>query len=146
MEFVNYYHVLKIEPNSDLETIKKAFRKEVSTYHPDKNSSPDAPEKFNLAVEAFHILSDTYKRKEYDAMLRNRRSSDVVVIESQDRQYKEWKRESKKRSESYSNRDLADLLLLDIFLGTDILGGIFDASGSILDSASDALDGFFDLF
>lgn len=46
--------------------IKKRFREIARKYHPDKNSSPGAREKFNQAQRAYRTLSDPEKRRKYD--------------------------------------------------------------------------------
>jgi DnaJ-class molecular chaperone len=46
--------------------IKKAYRKLAVTYHPDKNPSPEAEEKFKQISQAYQTLGDAEKRKQYD--------------------------------------------------------------------------------
>lgn len=67
----DYYDVLEVSQNADLKTIKKAYRKLALKYHPDrsKESGMDpkvAEEKFKAISEAYSILSDPEKRKQYD--------------------------------------------------------------------------------
>jgi len=63
----DYYEVLGINKSTSPEEIKKAYRKSAIKYHPDKNKGDKAAEaKFKEASEAYHILSDTEKRKNYD--------------------------------------------------------------------------------
>lgn len=59
----NYYDVLGVDKGAKKEDIKKAFYKLASKYHPDKGG--DA-EKFKEVNEAYQVLSDDKKRKEYD--------------------------------------------------------------------------------
>ena len=59
----NYYDVLGVDKNASKDEIKKAFYKLASKYHPDKGG--DA-EKFKEVNEAYQVLSDDKKRKEYD--------------------------------------------------------------------------------
>lgn len=63
----DYYDVLGIDKNADTKTIKTAFRKLALKYHPDRNKSPDAEEKFKEIAEAYAVLSDPKKRTEYDS-------------------------------------------------------------------------------
>jgi tetratricopeptide (TPR) repeat protein len=64
------YDVLDVRPNSDVERVKKAFRKAVKVSHPDLNvDDPDATTRFRLIVRAKTILSDPELRADYDRML-----------------------------------------------------------------------------
>ncbi len=60
----NYYDTLGIEKSATKDDIKKAFRKLAQKYHPDKSGGDD--KKFKEINEAYQILSDDGKRKEYD--------------------------------------------------------------------------------
>lgn len=68
----NHYAVLGIDSDASDATIKNAYRKKASEFHPDKNSAPDAPAKFREIQEAYDLLSDPVKRRDYDE---NRRRS-----------------------------------------------------------------------
>lgn len=62
----NYYEILGIERNAQLEEIKEAFRKLARIYHPDVNKSSDAEKKFKEINEAYAVLSDIELRSIYD--------------------------------------------------------------------------------
>lgn len=62
----DYYEILGVARDADQDTIKKAYRKLAMQYHPDKNSSPEAEDKFKEAASAYEILSDAQKRARYD--------------------------------------------------------------------------------
>lgn len=62
----DYYAVLGIESDATPAAIKSAYRKKALEYHPDRNSSPEAPARFREAQEAYDLLSDEEKRKGYD--------------------------------------------------------------------------------
>lgn len=63
----DYYEVLGVPRDADAKAIKDAFRKLALQYHPDRNKSPDAEERFKEIAAAYAILSDPKKRAEYDA-------------------------------------------------------------------------------
>ena len=63
----DYYEVLGVEKTASADEIKKAFRKLALKYHPDKNpGDKEAEEKFKEVAEAYNVLRDTEKRKQYD--------------------------------------------------------------------------------
>lgn len=62
----DYYSILGISRTATEDEIKKAYRKLALKYHPDKNKTPEAEEKFKLIAEAYEILSDKKKRDVYD--------------------------------------------------------------------------------
>ena len=63
----DYYEVLGILKSASSEEIKKAYRKLALKYHPDKNKGDKTSEgKFKEASEAYHVLSDKGRRKNYD--------------------------------------------------------------------------------
>lgn len=63
----DYYEVLGVDKTADADTIKKAYRKLAVKYHPDKNPGDKAAEeKFKELAQAYEILSDPEKRKQYD--------------------------------------------------------------------------------
>jgi len=62
----DYYEILGVPRNATKEEIKRAYRKLALQYHPDRNKSPDAEEKFKEISEAYAVLSDDEKRRLYD--------------------------------------------------------------------------------
>jgi len=62
----DYYDVLGVSRNASLEEIKKAYRKLALEWHPDRNKSPQAEERFKEINEAYEVLSDPEKRAAYD--------------------------------------------------------------------------------
>ncbi len=63
----DYYEVLGVDRGADEATLKKAYRKLAKKYHPDMNpGDKEAEAKFKEATEAYSILSDPDKRRQYD--------------------------------------------------------------------------------
>src|SRR3954469_17968562 len=64
----DYYDVLGVTRDADDTEIKKAFRRLARELHPDVNAhDPEAEDKFKEAAEAYEVLSDTERRRTYDA-------------------------------------------------------------------------------
>jgi len=63
----DYYEVLGVDKNADEATIKKAYRQLAKKYHPDMNpGDAEAEKKFKEASEAYAVLSDPEKKRQYD--------------------------------------------------------------------------------
>ncbi|XP_033112028.1 dnaJ homolog subfamily B member 4-like [Anneissia japonica] len=62
----DYYKILGITKGASDEQIKKAYRKQALKYHPDKNKSKGAEERFKEISEAYEVLSDKKRRDIYD--------------------------------------------------------------------------------
>lgn len=62
----DYYKTLGISKGATDEDIKKAYKKQALKWHPDKNKSAAAEEKFKEIAEAYEVLSDPKKREVYD--------------------------------------------------------------------------------
>lgn len=67
MEYKDYYEVLGVDKASSQDDIKKSFRKLAKKYHPDLNQGDEAAqERFKEINEAYEVLGDEEKRKQYD--------------------------------------------------------------------------------
>jgi DnaJ-class molecular chaperone len=62
----DHYAALGLASDATLADIKKAFRQKASAYHPDRNTSAEAPARFRAVQAAYEVLSDDAKRQAYD--------------------------------------------------------------------------------
>ena len=62
----DYYDILGVGRSVGEEDIRRAFRKKAMEFHPDRNKSADAEDKFKEINEAYQVLSDSNKRTRYD--------------------------------------------------------------------------------
>jgi len=104
---LDYYDALGISRDASQEEIKRAFRKLAFKYHPDRSKIPDAEEKFKEASEAYAILSDPEKRRQYDAS----------GFEGIKKQYKQ--------EDIYNRQNFQDIFSEFGFDGNDLFNRIF---------------------
>jgi len=62
----DYYEILGVPKNASKEEIKNVYRRLALQYHPDRNKTTGAEERFKEISEAYAVLSDDEKRKRYD--------------------------------------------------------------------------------
>jgi molecular chaperone DnaJ len=103
----DYYDTLGIHRDASQEEIKRAFRKLAYKYHPDRSKIPDAEEKFKEASEAYAILSNPEKRRQYDAL----------GLEGIKKQYKQ--------EDIYDRKNFQDIFSEFGFDANDLLNRIF---------------------
>jgi hypothetical protein len=75
----DYYAVLGIAPNATPEEVRIAFRTMARIYHPDRNSAPDAEERFKDINDAYERLADPQKRQAYDDLLNVSTTSEATT-------------------------------------------------------------------
>ncbi|XP_032752489.1 dnaJ homolog subfamily B member 3-like [Rattus rattus] len=83
---VNYYKVLGVPQDASSSDIKKAFHQLALQVHPDKNPGDReaAEEKFKQVAEAYQILSDAKKRKDYDRSRWSRTKEELIRGDGRD--------------------------------------------------------------
>ena len=78
--FVDYYEILQLGQNADVETIERVFRLLAKRYHPDNQESGSRTQ-FRQVHDAFEILRDPQKRAEYDVQYDRNKSMQWQVFE-----------------------------------------------------------------
>ena len=79
----DYYAQLGLSPDASIDSIKSAYRKKASQFHPDRNPEANAAQKFRNAQEAYEVLSDAERRKAYDDTRRRSLIDDPLVSSRQ---------------------------------------------------------------
>lgn len=105
----DYYEVLGVPKSASSSDIKLAFRRLAKKYHPDVNKEKDAEEKFKEIQEAYAVLSDDNRRKQYD-------------------QFGHAAFENNGGASGFGNFDFNDFDFSSIF--DDLFGGGFSSSNS----------------
>ena len=70
MTDMDYYRILDIPESASEKQIKEAYRRLAFQYHPDRNQDPDSSAKMKAINEAYAVLSNPTKRRDYDAVRR----------------------------------------------------------------------------
>jgi len=114
MDSRGYYAILGVSHKANFLEIKKSYRKLAKKYHPDRNKSPLAEETIKKINEAFEILSDRRKRKQYDLEASNiYDATDSTIEEKKENLSDHMQRNSYnfEKPESRSNLGYDNLLL-----------------------------------
>ena len=73
----NYYEILEVDKNASEEVIEKAYKTLAKKYHPDLQNNSNCKDKMRQINEAYEILSNDFKRREYDEKIKIK----IVYIE-----------------------------------------------------------------
>ncbi len=79
MSIIDYYKILGVSANASSDDIKKSFRKMALLYHPDTAKNEESNAKFLQLQEAYDILTDEIKRKDYDSRYRLYSNNDAEI-------------------------------------------------------------------
>ncbi len=105
---LDYYKILNIEKSAKNDEIKKAYRAAALFWHPDKNKSDQAHQKFIDITEAYNILMDPYKRTIYDELFKENtdlalrpKQTNYTNSETKNKHniYEDWIKEERKKAE-----------------------------------------------
>jgi curved DNA-binding protein CbpA len=77
--FVDYYELLRVSPGAEVESIQRVHRALAARYHPDNTETGDL-ERFLRVNEAYQVLSDPIKRRDFDQQYENRKESPLPVF------------------------------------------------------------------
>ena len=66
----NYYEILEVDKNASEEVIEKAYKTLAKKYHPDLQNNSNCQDKMRQINEAYEILSNDFKRREYDEKIK----------------------------------------------------------------------------
>lgn len=129
---LDYYKLLNINKKATNDEIKKAYRVAALFWHPDKNKSEQAHQKFIDITEAYNILLDPYKRKVYDELFGEQ--TDIILRPNQPnyekndvnvkrKVYNEWIKEERRKAEKLTFIS-ADKILTEGFHFIDQYGWV----------------------
>lgn len=74
MEFIDYYKTMGLDDTATSDEIKRAYRTLARKYHPDVSKETDSEARFKELGEAYAVLKDEQRRREYDELKRHRSS------------------------------------------------------------------------
>src|SRR5713226_5463266 len=79
-DFIDYYELLQISPNAEVETVQRVHKLLALRYHPDNGETGDV-DKFLLLNKAYEILSDPELRLAYDSIYHQRNAEPISIFE-----------------------------------------------------------------
>ena len=111
----NYYEILEVDKNASEEVIEKAYKTLAKKYHPDLQNNSDCQDKMRQINEAYEILSNDFKRREYDEKIK-RQSVSIEeynrIIQENNRLKKDLKRVVNQREMSQNQGRLEEMSII----------------------------------
>lgn len=111
----NYYEILEVDKNASEEVIEKAYKTLAKKYHPDLQNDSDCQDKMRQINEAYEILSNDFKRREYDEKIK-RQSVSIEeynrIIQENNRLKKDLKRVANQREISQNQGRLEEMSIM----------------------------------
>ena len=111
----NYYEILEVDKNASEEVIEKAYKTLAKKYHPDLQNNSNCQDKMRQINEAYEILSNDFKRREYDEKIK-RQSVSIeeynIIIQDNNRLKKDLKRVANQREMSQNQERLEEMSIM----------------------------------
>lgn len=111
----NYYEILEVDKNASEEVIEKAYKTLAKKYHPDLQNNSNCQDKMRQINEAYEILSNDFKRREYDEKIK-RQSVSIEeynrIIQENNRLKKDLKRAVNQREMSQNQGRLEEMSIM----------------------------------
>lgn len=111
----NYYEILEVDKNASEEVIEKAYKTLAKKYHPDLQNNSNCQDKMRQINEAYEILSNDFKRREYDEKIK-RQSVSIEeynrIIQENNRLKKDLKRVANQREMSQNQGRLEEMSIM----------------------------------
>ena len=111
----NYYEILEVDKNASEEVIEKAYKTLAKKYHPDLQNNSNCQDKMRQINEAYEILSNDFKRREYDEKIK-RQSVSIEeynrIIQENNRLKKDLKRVANQREMSQNKERLEEMSIM----------------------------------
>ena len=111
----NYYEILEVDKNASEEVIEKAYKTLAKKYHPDLQNNSNCQDKMRQINEAYEILSNDFKRREYDEKIK-RQSVSIEeynrIIQENNRLKKDLKRVANQREMSQNQERLEEMSII----------------------------------
>src|ERR1035437_6871989 len=84
MKTKTFYEILGVKSSSSVEDIKIAYRKLAKKYHPDCSKTQKSAVRFREIQEAYEILADPIKKRDYDALIKVKENDYATKTRSED--------------------------------------------------------------
>lgn len=111
----NYYEILEVDKNASEEVIEKAYKTLAKKYHPDLQNNSNCQDKMRQINKAYEILSNDFKRREYDEKIK-RQSVSIEeynrIIQENNRLKKDLKRVANQREMSQNQERLEEMSIM----------------------------------
>jgi len=99
----NYYKILGVPFDATLFDIKKAYRNLAFKYHPDQSKTAESSKNFITITEAYEVLKDPTKRKEYDVLYDKFVKQDLPPPAQFTEKERSWENHGKQKAKEYAS-------------------------------------------